>query len=86
MNGMCMYIHPGPWGAVPHLLPKLPFTPGKDGAGVVTSIGEGVTEYKIGDRVYTNGSLSGRCICAIRTCTYIYIYYISTKICSNGSE
>lgn len=26
----------GPWAATPHLIPALPFTPGKDAAGVVT--------------------------------------------------
>lgn len=39
--------------------PKLPYTPGKDGAGVVESIGESVTKFKPGDRVYTAGSLTG---------------------------
>ena len=49
----------GPWAATPHLLPQLPYTPGKDGAGVVAALGPGVTEFALGDRVYTNGSLSG---------------------------
>jgi NADPH2:quinone reductase len=39
--------------------PALPYTPGKDGAGVVEKIGEGVTKFKPGDRVYTAGSVSG---------------------------
>ncbi len=39
--------------------PKLPYTPGKDGAGVVESVGEAVTGTKPGDRVYTAGSISG---------------------------
>jgi len=30
---------------------SLPFTPGHEGAGTVTSVGEGVTEVKAGDRV-----------------------------------
>src|SRR5436190_6419827 len=30
---------------------QLPFTPGQEGAGTVSSIGEGVTEVKVGDRV-----------------------------------
>ena len=30
---------------------QLPFTPGHEGAGTVTAIGEGVTEVKVGDRV-----------------------------------
>lgn len=39
--------------------PKLPFTPGKDGAGIVASIGEGVVKWKPGDRVYTANSVTG---------------------------
>jgi NADPH2:quinone reductase len=39
--------------------PALPYTPGADGAGVVESIGAGVTRVKTGDRVYIGGSLSG---------------------------
>jgi NADPH:quinone reductase len=39
--------------------PALPYTPGTDGAGVVESIGAGVTRVKTGDRVYIGGSLSG---------------------------
>ncbi len=39
--------------------PKLPYTPGKDGAGIIESIGDAVTKFKIGDRVYTANSISG---------------------------
>ncbi len=39
--------------------PKLPYTPGKDGAGVVESVGEGVTKFQAGDRVYIADSLTG---------------------------
>ncbi len=39
--------------------PKLPYTPGKDGAGVIEFVGDAVTKYKIGDRVYTANSISG---------------------------
>src|SRR5437867_5975054 len=39
--------------------PMLPYTPGNDGAGVVEQIGDSVTEFKPGDRVYTAGSISG---------------------------
>jgi len=36
----------------PDLLPKLPWIPGTDGAGVIEKVGEGVTNFKVGDRVW----------------------------------
>lgn len=39
--------------------PKLPYTPGKDGAGTVETFGEDVTNFKPGDRVYTANSITG---------------------------
>src|SRR5215467_1928051 len=47
--------------------PKLPYTPGSDAAGVVESLGPGVTAVKSGDRVYVGGTVSGAyaelCLC-----------------------
>jgi len=61
----------GPWAATPHLLPALPYTPGKDGAGVVASVGVGVTNFVPGERVYTTGSVTGTlaeyALCAVET-------------------
>jgi NADPH2:quinone reductase len=39
--------------------PTLPYTPGADAAGVVESIGEGVTRLSAGDSVYVAGTISG---------------------------
>jgi NADPH2:quinone reductase len=39
--------------------PPLPYTPGSDAAGVIESVGEGVTKVKPGARVYTAKTVSG---------------------------
>jgi len=39
--------------------PPLPYTPGIDAAGIVESVGEGVTGVRIGARVYVSGTISG---------------------------
>lgn len=39
--------------------PELPYTPGMDGAGVIESIGQGVSRFKVGSRVYVAGTISG---------------------------
>eukprot|EP00930_Biecheleria_cincta_P092202 TRINITY_DN82018_c0_g1_i1.p1 TRINITY_DN82018_c0_g1~~TRINITY_DN82018_c0_g1_i1.p1 ORF type:complete len:342 (+),score=47.23 TRINITY_DN82018_c0_g1_i1:43-1068(+) len=49
----------GPWAATPHLLPTPPFTPGKDGAGIIQEIGPEVNGFAVGQRVYTTGALTG---------------------------
>jgi NADPH2:quinone reductase len=55
VNPVETYIRAGKYAR----LPKLPYTPGNDGAGVVEQVGANVSEFKAGDRVYTAGSLSG---------------------------
>jgi len=41
------------------ILPQLPYTPGTDGAGVVESVGDGVSKVRPGDRVYLAKNLTG---------------------------
>jgi NADPH2:quinone reductase len=54
VNPVDTYIRSGAYGKRP-----LPYTPGSDAAGVVERLGEGVDRFKIGDRVYTSGTLTG---------------------------
>jgi NADPH2:quinone reductase len=56
VNPVDAYIHTGMYAA---RKPKLPYTPGMDGAGVVESAGEGLTRLTEGDHVYIAGSISG---------------------------
>ncbi len=55
VNPVETYIRGGNYASTP----QLPYTPGKDAAGVVESVGDGVTKWKAGDRVYTANSISG---------------------------
>lgn len=55
VNPVDTYIREGTHAATP----DLPFTPGKDGSGVVEAKGGGVSKVDIGQRVYLAGSLSG---------------------------
>jgi len=54
VNPVDAYIRAGNYGQRP-----LPMTPGMDAAGVVESVGEGVTRFVPGDRVYTAMTLTG---------------------------
>lgn len=40
--------------------PDLPYTPGADAAGVIDQIGDGVTGWTAGDRVYISGTATGK--------------------------
>lgn len=48
----------GPYAGNTKLIPPLPYTPGKDGAGVVEAVGP-ESPFKVGDRVYTTNSVTG---------------------------
>jgi len=49
-------------------VPKLPYIPGLDAAGVIEQVGGEVTKYQVGDRVYT-----------IRTNTGTYAEYCTAR-------
>ncbi len=55
VNPVDAYIRSGQYP----LKPSLPYTPGMDAAGVVESVGDGVTRAAIGDSVYIAGTISG---------------------------
>ncbi|HZZ42876.1 MAG TPA: NADPH:quinone reductase [Tepidisphaeraceae bacterium] len=54
VNPVDTYVRKGIYG------PKeFPYVPGNDAAGIVESVGEGVTKFKAGDRVYVAGAVAG---------------------------
>lgn len=55
VNPVDTYIRSG----VYDMKPALPYTPGMDPAGIVESIGEGVSPALVGKRVYVAGAISG---------------------------
>jgi NADPH:quinone reductase len=55
VNPVETYIRSGVYA----MKPSLPYTPGGDAAGVVAVVGDQVTGFKAGDRVYTAGTISG---------------------------
>src|SRR5436189_193625 len=57
VNPVDTYIRSGAYARKPNL----PYTPGIDAAGIVDAAGHGVKQFKPGDRVYTNGTITGAC-------------------------
>jgi NADPH:quinone reductase-like Zn-dependent oxidoreductase len=58
LNHLDLWVREG-W---PGLKLPLPHTPGADGAGEIASLGEGVTDWQVGDRVVINANLGcGKC-------------------------
>lgn len=54
VNPVDTYLRSGKYAR----LPVLPYTPGSDAAGEVVAVGEGVTRWREGDRVYTDHTAS----------------------------
>lgn len=55
VNPVETYIRAGQYA----MLPETPYTPGMDCAGTVQAVGEGVTRFNPGDRVYVAGTITG---------------------------
>jgi len=54
--------------------PPLPFTPGGESAGVISEIGEGVTKFKVGDKVFAmtgTGAFAEKILAHENSCTLI---------------
>ena len=54
VNPVETYIRAGKYGPR-----QFPFTPGTDCAGIVERVGDGVAQWRLGDRAYTASTLSG---------------------------
>jgi NADPH2:quinone reductase len=55
INPVDTYIRTGLYA----IKPTLPYIPGSDASGTVEAVGEGVKRLRVGDRVYTAGTISG---------------------------
>ena len=54
--------------------PPLPFTPGGESAGIISEIGEGVTKFKVGDKVFAmtgTGAFAEKILAHENSCTLI---------------
>jgi len=59
--------------------PDLPYTPGTDAGGIVEAVGPNVKGFKAGDRVYTNGSVTGVCA-EFAVCEESRVHHLPSKI------
>jgi NADPH2:quinone reductase len=59
--------------------PDLPYTPGSDAAGEVMAVGDGVRRVKVGDRVYTSGTLTGA-YAEQALCTEDQVHHLADRI------
>src|SRR6185369_17466606 len=58
--------------------PSLPYTPGTDAGGLVEAVGPNVKKFKPGDRVYTNGSITGVCA-ELALCDESRVHHLPSK-------
>ena len=79
VNPVDTYIRNGQYAA----LPPLPYTPGSDAAGVVSAVGNGVSQFKTGDRVYISGTVEGRAwgsYAQRALCTVDQVHYLPSHV------
>jgi NADPH2:quinone reductase len=75
VNPVDTYIRAGAYARKPNL----PYTPGTDAGGVVEAVGANVKRFKVGDRVYTNGSSTGVCA-ELALCDESRVHHLPPKI------
>jgi len=75
VNPVDTYIRAGAYARKPNL----PFTPGTDAGGIVEAVGPNVKRFKAGDRVYTNGSITGVCA-ELALCEESRVHHLPGKI------
>ena len=76
VNPVDVYICAGTYARKP----KLPYTPGTDGAGIVEAVGEGVAQFKKGDRVYLGGASVSGTYAEFCTCNAADVHPLPDKI------
>lgn len=63
--------------------PPLPYSPGADGAGVIEAIGNGVSDFGVGDRVYTGGTTDHKAYGAYRQvvlCSHDQVHALPDRV------
>src|SRR5438094_1735015 len=75
VNPVDTYIRSGAYARKPNL----PYTPGMDAAGIVEAAGPGVKQFKPGDHVYTNGTITGACA-ELALCEQSCVHGLPAKI------
>jgi NADPH2:quinone reductase len=75
VNPVDTYIRAGVYARKP----PLPYTPGMDAGGVVEAAGPNVKRFKAGDRVYTNGSITGVCA-ELALCDESRVHHLPSNI------
>jgi NADPH2:quinone reductase len=73
VNPVEAYIRTGRYGPQ-----NFPYTPGNESAGVVESIGAGVKHFKVGDRVYTDKTVTGS-YAELTVCNADYVHALPDR-------
>src|SRR5262249_21509121 len=75
INPVDTYIRSGTYARKPNL----PYTPGTDAGGIIEAVGPNVKHCKVGDRVYTNGSVTG-VSAELAICEESRVHHLPSKI------